>query len=66
MYTANNKEFMKEISINLQTIREYMPKISKEELTGVISTFVHSTKEIPLNEKEKAIKLILNISDKIK
>ena len=66
MYISDNKKFMKEISINIQTIREYMPKISKYELTGVISTFVHSTKEIPLDEKEKAIKQILNISDSIK
>lgn len=66
MNEATKTEFAKEISKNLDVLRTFMPKTSKEELTAIVNTYVYSTKEIPADEKEDTVQLILDISDKDK
>ena len=58
-----NNKLMKELSINLKMLRTHIPKISENELSGMVNTFVYATKEIPLDKKEETVQLILNISN---
>lgn len=66
MDEATKTEFAKEISKNLHVLRTFMPKTSREELTAIINTYVYATEEIPADEKEDTVQLILDISDEDK